>query len=198
MSGLAALHYNGTNKKEHTTWRRRRIHGRDTKYRTSTATQKDYAIVLEKDVQVPMRDGVVLMANVFRPKHRKVSVIFYMGQRLRIASRRSRTTSASRTPGDSRVRVHRVRGSRPGVLGFQWVCHGRVNNEPRATPRANGSQSGAGDGPLTITTPWMGGRPGMVQRQCRLERFFLPRHDPMALVRQPISASQCASCRGRP
>jgi len=56
----------------------------DTKVSNVYGHPKDYAIVLEKDVPVPMRDGVVLMANVFRPKTPgRYPVIFYMAPKIK-------------------------------------------------------------------------------------------------------------------
>ena len=55
-----------------------------TKVSNAYGHSKDFAIVLDKDVRVPMRDGIGLYANVFRPKAPgKYPVIFYISPKIK-------------------------------------------------------------------------------------------------------------------
>ncbi|MFM9970124.1 MAG: CocE/NonD family hydrolase [Burkholderiales bacterium] len=56
----------------------------ETKVANAYGHPKDYKILLEKDVRVPMRDGIGLYANVFRPAAPgKYPVIFYISPKIK-------------------------------------------------------------------------------------------------------------------
>lgn len=109
-----------------------------TKVSNAYGHSKDFAIVLDKDVRVPMRDGIGLSANVFRPKAPgKYPVIFYISPKIK--DRFPAFEEYERIPNTGVIRVSEYAAFEAPDPVY-WVPHGyavvAVNN------RASGESEG--------------------------------------------------------
>ncbi len=99
---------------------------------------RDFSIVMERDVRVPMRDGIGLYANVFRPAQPgRYPVIFYISPKIK--DRFPAFEEYERIPNTGLIRVSEYAAFEAPDPVY-WVPHGyvlvAVNN------RASGESEG--------------------------------------------------------
>jgi len=114
-------------------------------YGPTTAAEKPYAIQVQADVKIPMRDGIRLSANIFRPK----------------ADGRF-PTILSRTPygkGETKNGQARFFAAR-GYVFISQDCRGKGASEGEWVPFMNEARDGTDTHQWILAQPWSNGRIG--------------------------------------